>query len=60
MADTQQQYRGVKAKLPTLLDGQLGAFAVQSLDGIIGQMNVSCGGFHQNFVCHDFVNLSFM
>lgn len=24
MADTQQQYRGVKSKLPTLLDGQLG------------------------------------
>ena len=46
MADTQQQYRGAKAKLPTLLEGQLG-FCTDTnelyIGGTAGNVLVSSG-----------------
>lgn len=45
MADTQQQYRGTKDKMPTLLEGQLG-FCTDTNELFIGgtEENVLIGG----------------
>ena len=42
-----------------LLDSQLCALAVQGLDGLVGQVDVTGGGLNKNFVFHTAIPLSY-